>query len=102
MKKELKEKWVAALRSGQYEQARGKLRDGDGYCCIAVLCELTEVQHDGESFIEWNGNLTISDADDPLEWTHGAYQNKLVKMNDDLGKTFPEIADWIEANIPGE
>ena len=26
---------VAALRSGDYEQARGQLRDGDGYCPLA-------------------------------------------------------------------
>lgn len=32
--------WVDALRSGLYEQARGKLSDGDGYCCLGVACEV--------------------------------------------------------------
>jgi hypothetical protein len=40
-------KWVAALRSGDYVQARGTLRgpaEDDagavGYCCLGVLCDL--------------------------------------------------------------
>lgn len=28
--------WVAALRSGDYAQARGALRVDDGYCCLGV------------------------------------------------------------------
>lgn len=44
MDQQVKEKWVAALRSGRYEQARGKLRVGwegkEGYCCLGVLCEV--------------------------------------------------------------
>lgn len=41
-------KWVTALRSGQYEQTRGRLTgethvDGRiGYCCLGVLCDLAE------------------------------------------------------------
>lgn len=49
MKKEIAELWVKALRSGEYEQARGKLRvtrdSGDAfYCCLGVLCDLYRVQ----------------------------------------------------------
>lgn len=44
MSPELKAKWVKALRSGEFEQARSKLHrkiDGqDSYCCIGVLCTL--------------------------------------------------------------
>jgi hypothetical protein len=46
MKPEVKEKWVEALRSGDYTQAKGKLTktdpDGEpvGYCCLGVLCDL--------------------------------------------------------------
>ena len=51
MNPEIKAKWIAALRSGQYEQARGGLqrilyRDNEtghidcGFCCLGVLCDL--------------------------------------------------------------
>lgn len=40
MNPEVKAKWVAALRSGEYKQAKGRLRDGDAYCCLGVLCDL--------------------------------------------------------------
>lgn len=34
------EKWVTALESGEYKQINGKLSDGEGFCCLGVLCEL--------------------------------------------------------------
>jgi len=51
MNPEIKSKWIAALRSGQYEQARGGLqrilyRDNEtghidcGFCCLGVLCDI--------------------------------------------------------------
>jgi hypothetical protein len=32
--------WVDALRSGLYEQGRGRLSDGTKYCCLGVACEV--------------------------------------------------------------
>lgn len=40
MKKEIADKWIAALESGQYEQAQNFLYDGKGYCCLGVLCKI--------------------------------------------------------------
>lgn len=41
MKKEIKEKWVKALRSGKYKQATCSLHvKGGGYCCLGVLTDL--------------------------------------------------------------
>jgi hypothetical protein len=40
MKTEIKEKWVNALRSGEYEQGQGVLRSSDKFCCLGVLCDL--------------------------------------------------------------
>lgn len=44
MNPEIKERWVAALRSGDYLQGRSYLNKIDGgrsfYCCLGVLCEL--------------------------------------------------------------
>lgn len=41
--KEVLEKWVATLRSGDYEQGVGRLRRPDErYCCLGVLCDILE------------------------------------------------------------
>lgn len=42
MNPEVKSLWVSALRSGQYPQCRGELRNssGLGYCCLGVLSQL--------------------------------------------------------------
>lgn len=40
MRRDIKEKWVAELRSGKYKQGTGYLRRNDEFCCLGVLCEL--------------------------------------------------------------
>ena len=43
MNKELKDKWIAALRSGKYKQAKKRLRTGeDSFCCLGVLCDVVQ------------------------------------------------------------
>lgn len=39
--------WLAALRSKNYHQANGALRDGDGYCCLGLFCEIVRTHVDG-------------------------------------------------------
>jgi len=49
MRKEIAEKWVAALRSGEYQQERGYLHTEHGHCCLGVLCDLHQRETgDGE------------------------------------------------------
>lgn len=31
---------MEALRSGEYPQTQGRLRDGNGFCCLGVLVDL--------------------------------------------------------------
>lgn len=39
--RENRAKWVAALRSGEYKQGKGKLRTrGNTYCCLGVACAI--------------------------------------------------------------
>lgn len=38
---ENRRKWVEALRSGRYPQARHALRMGAGYCCLGVACDIS-------------------------------------------------------------
>ncbi len=43
MNRELKKRWVEALRSGQYKQGQKQLRpDADTFCCLGVLCDLLD------------------------------------------------------------
>ncbi len=53
MKPEIKKKWLAALRSGQYRQTTvGRLTDGQRFCCLGVLCNL----HALETGTAWERN----------------------------------------------
>ncbi|WP_407306566.1 hypothetical protein [Acinetobacter sp.] len=38
-------KWIDALRSGEYMQTKGALRDMNGFCCLGVLCNLHAQAH---------------------------------------------------------
>lgn len=40
MNPELKQKWIDALRSGEYRQCSHALRKEDSYCCLGVLADL--------------------------------------------------------------
>ena len=40
MRKEIAERWVARLKSGEIKQCRGALRIGEARCCLGVLCDL--------------------------------------------------------------
>jgi hypothetical protein len=45
MDKHVAERWVQALRSGQYQQGKQALRPTpDSYCCLGVLCDLYRVE----------------------------------------------------------
>jgi len=43
MKKEIADKWVEALRSGKYKQTKNHLKDECGYCCLGVLCDISNL-----------------------------------------------------------
>jgi len=85
----LKTKWVEALRSDRFEQARRELQscDGGSYCCLGVLCVVAEIDL---------GNIDA--AYRRLEKLVGNY-DPLVDLNDIKGKSFADIADYIEANL---
>jgi hypothetical protein len=43
MDKKLKSRWLRALRSGKYKQAKRVLRrDETHYCCLGVLCTIVD------------------------------------------------------------
>lgn len=55
MNRDVMQKWVAALRSGDYTQGTGALRTthhrgGAFYCCLGVLCELHRQEHSDDEY----------------------------------------------------
>lgn len=101
--------WVAALRSGEFEQGKmALLRDGGKYCCLGVLCELHRRQVGGA---EWRPDVSRSIKtylgmdgalpDQVLAWSGVAShacrlgRTSAIEYNDS-GSTFAEIADLIE------
>lgn len=110
MKKEIMEKWVAALRSGEYKQTTGELKNFVGHCCLGVLCELA-VEEDIVSYdpyfrsfegtkstlprkvLSW-ANLKWSNPTIP-ETDHEGFNISLAELND-TGSSFEKIADIIE------
>jgi len=107
MPKELLAKWLAALRSGEYEQGTGALcRDGR-YCCLGVLMRIAGEKRSGGLYppTHWAGSQGITFFDsDGCEWPTQPYLPAL-KLDagdaNDTGKTFAEIADAIEACAEG-
>ena len=101
--RELWQKWIAALRSGKYEQGKGILRDSsDKFCCLGVACNIYDPdgweKEPNASVIGYGTPLNISYM--PVEvrqafGLHGYRQEGLVRMND-RGMPFEEIADWLE------
>jgi hypothetical protein len=99
----LKAKWVEALRSGKYEQAKGCLRDDDGFCCLGVLADVIAPEWTHEHFnpLSDEDNGLLEEAE--LLTKHGVNfaireQKRLAELNDH-GSTFAEIADYIEKNL---
>ena len=109
MNKEIKAKWVAALRSGDYKQAKNQLRkteDGhDSFCCLGVLCDVINPDgwDDGNRFL---GNMSLLPPDamriagiDTLYVVHEHDRPHLTELNDGRGLNFNQIADLIEEQL---
>lgn len=106
MKKEWADKWISALRSGQYKQGREFLCANDQFCCLGVLCDLSEIdefktkEHRAAEYLDQDQHLPEEVMRlTGMVSTHGSSYNTpdLTVLNDE-GSTFLEIADIIEKN----
>ena len=85
MNPRIKEMWLAALRSGEYEQGVGVLRstanvDRPEFCCLGVLCDL----HAKETGTSWGTDADGGEAGEDVYY---------------LGYTMflpPEVMDWAD------
>jgi regulator of RNase E activity RraB len=121
MNADVKKKWVAALRSGEYTQGRDCLYNADNgkFCCLGVLCDIAVNENvidcDGTMDDEFIGVLYTFDAEayelpyQVQEWAGLESSNPCVvynkdilsiaTLNDDKRHTFNELADIIEAQL---
>lgn len=116
MNPEIKQRWIEALKSGQYWQGKNLLKQEDSegqitYCCLGVLCELY-LEDYPEAFGGWvrteKGEFSLDSQGAALpgavrEWSGmesslGGYGGggALFLDNDTYNKSFGEIAEIIE------
>lgn len=121
MNPEVKAKWVAALRSGKYQQASGTLNDEGRFCCLGVLCEISGLgawgEHNGDGLIpyetskdketdlaphsvcDWAGFQEGSNPQLRVPTVVIEEEREGLHEHNDAGKTFAEIADAIEEQL---
>lgn len=116
MNHEVKTKWVAALRSGDYRQGRGKLRDLEcetpRHCCLGVLSDIY-YKEIGEAWPEvpfgalspglptkdvrlWSGLSFLGASDDKVVLNRFTLP---LHIHNDQGSSFADIADAIESQL---
>lgn len=111
--------WVAALRSGEYQQTRRALGDVHGYCCLGVACELyikagnklsrkespLYSDRDGPYVVRYNGHSDVLPrvVQDwlGLSSPYGVYNNNNLAALNDRRISFDEIARIIESRPKG-
>ncbi len=98
MDKKLKAKWVKALESGKFKQAKGTLKrvhgEDSAYCCLGVLREICPQVYIGE---KREPKLLPLDAIKRIGMRE-SQQGRLAEMNDQ-GRSFKQIAKWIRAHL---
>lgn len=120
MNKPRVEKLIEALRSESYPQGRNRLKTiDDRFCCLGVCADLARETLGGEWTQDNFGNPLFSLDDrsyrvDLMGWNHkngnierpiadyfglaDEDEHQMMRMNDN-GKSFNEIADWLEAKL---
>lgn len=111
------------LKGGVYRDIYDELGEpvdnelvGEGHCCLGVLCDISgqgkwlgggyEITFPEPYENEYGELIEVEDSDAELDFytkkffgLSDAVAQKLMKMNDDEGYTFADIADWIEENL---
>lgn len=101
------ERWVAALRSGDWRQTTGHLKREGGYCCLGVLAELLgqlDTDDVGRGSVAVGGGRLYQILPPSVRDVVGMTDSEsgtLSSLND-LGTTFLDIADKIEEMCDAE
>ena len=115
MNSRVKEKWVATLRSGEYNQGTRALRNNSNqFCCLGVLCDLYDKEQNFNSwqlvpdnhyefgeepelppFRVWSSWAGMAEQNPVIQFPDTDSPQSLAELNDQ-GYTFEEIANLIE------
>lgn len=103
--------WIAALRSGEYEQTRGAISEfpnqfshstctGDSFCCLGVAGITWFKQFKGAADLFHNGLNNEFNIYREMEKLIGKeHKQRCIDLNDTLEASFLEIADYIEKEV---
>jgi protoheme ferro-lyase len=87
MDQQIKEKWITALTSGNYNQEHSQLKSSSGHCCLGVLADELEIDTDT--------NSAYSDIATAAGLTNDQVMT-CIGMNDFEKLSFKEIAEHIK------
>ena len=108
----LQKSWIAALKSGKYEQGRMYLNLGGKFCCLGVACDISKETlklnvgvrklRNGKEVTSYNG-IHGSLSYEVIKYFSFVMKeeeglNRLTFMNDSQRKTFEEMAGIVEEN----
>ena len=118
MDAKLKALWLEALRSGNYKQTSNELFDGEGYCCLGVLCDVmleNGLTPGGVAIRKTKDSITAGGSQTDLPYRVQVriglppeVHSGAIRRNDgtdkdlfpDTPQTFAEIADWLQTAVP--
>jgi hypothetical protein len=99
----IKQNWVTALRSGEYEQTKETFYADGAYCALGVLIDLHNKANPTQAV-----DLTTVESFPAVVslWSETTFPTDekpfciiyVMEMND-AGRSFSECADFIEANL---
>lgn len=96
MNADLKARWIAALRSGEFHRGQGEFQDGDTFCPLGVLCRISDAplldENGSDNYPYVSSVLSESGVDATQVWIR----------NDFWGWGFEQTADWLEAALRAE
>ena len=115
MTPELKEKWIEALRSGDFPKGKSTLLNDQGqYCCLGVLCEIHDEVDKVEKFFGNFGKIKnlFFHKDHPDDWNTVFLpysvrekvgisvpdMHKVAEIND-ISDDFSNAITYIEENL---
>lgn len=112
---EFKAKFLAALRSGEYKQGKHTMYDSitDSLCCLAVagvVCGIPKDEFKGIQILNLEDGAYAGEKEAAVKAMAVGYPEILVRKSigsiavklaqkNDEGESFPQIADWIDANL---
>ena len=107
--KAFKTKWLKALRSGKFKQARRQLRENGKYCCLGVAVAVHSAKYAKSSQNDYRSEPTKNSVPRgvlpalnqliPETYDSESPMGVLINLNDSEDWSFKRIATWIEKNL---